>query len=281
MTAYEQAADAAAASGADEQEREKRAAVPAMTIHAALALRYPPNAWAVFFDVPDNVGVNSRRRADALAFGLWKSVGHVIEGFEFKASRSDWLRELKDVTKADPFIERCDRWWLVTTDAAIAKLEELPACWGWLSLTKSGLRVQKPAPRLREWSGTMDKLFALGVLRKAAEPQTSEELERAVSENRRQFEERVEETAQRRAEFITRENKRLAEKVAGFEAKIGMSLSDWQCEHVAKIAVELAKLSYGADGLDAIDAELAAKQRTLEKLLECLKLARVECGRRP
>src|ERR1700734_3267187 len=80
-----------------------------------LAAKYPRDRYALFFDVPDNVGTNQRRRADAIAVGCWNSVGHLVEGFELKVSRSDWLREVASVNKADPFIERCDRWWLVTS----------------------------------------------------------------------------------------------------------------------------------------------------------------------
>ena len=79
---------------------------------------------------------------------MWGSSGRLIQGYEVKASRSDWLRELKQTEKSDPFTSRCDRWWLITGSQDIAKLEEIPACWGWMSATAHGLRVQKPAPDL-------------------------------------------------------------------------------------------------------------------------------------
>lgn len=245
-----------------------------MSLRAAMELRYPGDRYAVFYDVPDNVGLDSRRRADAIAFGMWKSVGRLIEGFEFKASRSDWLREVKQVEKADPFIERCDRWWLVTTDATIAKLEEIPACWGWLSLTPTGLRVQKPAAKLREYSPTMDRLFVFGVLRKAAEPTTSEEYERRLTEYRRKTDAEIEERVRRGVELANGSHGRLLKKVEAFEKGLGMKLEDWRAENVAKIAAELAKISYEPHGLDAVDRALEVQQRTLANLQECLQLAR-------
>src|SRR5215510_9792636 len=83
--------------------------------------KYPGDRYALFFDVPDAVSLQQRRRIDALAFGIWQSVGRDIVAFELKVSRSDWLREVKQVDKADPFIAMCDRFWPVTADAKIAK----------------------------------------------------------------------------------------------------------------------------------------------------------------
>lgn len=245
-----------------------------ISLRAAMALRYPSDRYALFYDVPDNVGVNARRRADAIAFGVWKSVGHAIDGFEFKASRSDWLREVKQVEKADPFIERCDRWWLVTTDATIAKLEEVPACWGWLTLTPTGLRMQKPAAKLREYDPRMDRMFAFGVLRKAAEPQTNEDLDRLMIDYRNSVDASVAERVRRGVELQQGALPRLLKKVEAFEAAIGMKLDDWKCESVAKIAVELAAMSYEPHGIAAVDRALETQQRTLATLQECLALAR-------
>lgn len=251
-----------------------------MSLRAAMSQRYPGDRYALFYDVPDNVGLDSRRRADAIAFGMWKSVGRLIEGFEFKASRSDWLREVKLVDKADPFIDRCDRWWLVTTDAKIAKLEEVPACWGWLSLTPTGLRVQKPAEKLREYSPTMDRLFVLGVLRKASEKATPAELEERMAEYRRKIDAEVEERIRDGIERSNGNHARLLKKVEAFEKELGCTLSDWRAGSVAKIAHELAKMGYDAAGLQQIDNVLATQQTTLANLQECLTLARAQIGRK-
>ena len=85
------------------------------------------------------------RTADALAIDLWASTGSTIHGFEVKVSRSDWLTELKDPTKADPFRAHCDYWWLVVPDASIVR-DDLPAGWGLLAGT-AALRIRQRAPR--------------------------------------------------------------------------------------------------------------------------------------
>jgi hypothetical protein len=86
------------------------------------------------------------RTADALAVDLWPSSGNVIHGFEVKVSRSDWLTELKDPSKADAFRQYVDHWWLVVPDASIVR-GDLPDGWGLLAGVGS-LRARVPAPRL-------------------------------------------------------------------------------------------------------------------------------------
>lgn len=91
------------------------------------------------------------RRADAVSFGLWGSRGFPIQGYELKSSREDWLREYEDHGKADPAMEVCDRFWLVTNPEVLMP-GELPDQWGLLLSRGRGrkLRIEKPAPLLRE-----------------------------------------------------------------------------------------------------------------------------------
>lgn len=83
------------------------------------------------------------RTIDALVIDLWPSSGHVIEGFEVKVSRSDWLTELKDPSKAEAFRPYCHRWWLVVPDVNIVR-DDLPEGWGLLALDRNGdLRIRR------------------------------------------------------------------------------------------------------------------------------------------
>lgn len=87
------------------------------------------------------------RTADAMVIDLWPSAGYTIHGFEVKVSRSDWLTELKDPSKAEAFRPYCDRWWLVVPDAGIVR-DDLPQGWGLLAVGKSGrLGVARRAPK--------------------------------------------------------------------------------------------------------------------------------------
>jgi hypothetical protein len=242
-----------------------------------LSKRYPRDRYALFFDVPDNVGTNQHRRADAIAIGCWGSVGRLIEGFELKASRADWLREVSHVTKADPFIERCDKWWLVTSSPTIARLEEIPACWGWMAATKGGLRVQKPAVQLPQDAKTIHRLFAIGLLRKMQdslldEPTVLQRLKEAR-------EVREVEIAEKVRQGITRANREAIEikdKVQKFERESGIKLDDWRMGNVGKLVRAFANLHRDGDAYGRIDTTLERAQQTFETMIQRIREARQE-----
>lgn len=73
-----------------------------------------------------------------------------LHGHEVKVSRSDWLTELRDPTKANAIKRYMHHWWLVVPDASIVKPGELPEGWGLLAPDATGkLRAKKSAPRLQ------------------------------------------------------------------------------------------------------------------------------------
>src|SRR4051812_48555098 len=103
-----------------------------MTLAGLVAQAYPSPEWAVFYEVSNGTGFNSRRRADAVALGVWPSRGHALIGFEFKEDRRDWLREKDNPAKADLIAANCDAWVLVIGNEKVAKIEEIPEPWGLL-----------------------------------------------------------------------------------------------------------------------------------------------------
>lgn len=243
--------------------------------------KYPRDRYALFFEVPDAVGLDQHRRIDAVAFGLWKSVGRRIEGFECKSSRSDWLRELKQVDKADPFIAVCDFFWLVTSDSSIAKIEEVPACWGWLSATKSGLRVQRPASRLPGAGESIPRSFLLGVLRKMQDDMLANPDVAAV------IEERVQHTTNRldtRVKWETQNlQRRVAEAqsvIAKFKEQSGIALDDWRFGDVGKFIRQISELGYG-DGLGHVPKFLEGQENALVAVLEKVREARTTLAQLP
>jgi hypothetical protein len=74
-----------------------------------------------------------RRTADFVAFDTWASSKFAVHGVEVKVSRGDWLRELKDPTKAEPFMAWCTHWWLAVPDRSMVQPGELPGGWGLLA----------------------------------------------------------------------------------------------------------------------------------------------------
>lgn len=118
--------------------------------------------WIVAEKVRNIAGYAVRRgelrTADALAIDTWESKGLEIHGFEVKCSRSDWLTELKQPEKSEPFRRFCDRWWLVTSSKDIVKPGELPAGWGHMAIAPTyvernvGMDVWLPEWRPVSWS---------------------------------------------------------------------------------------------------------------------------------
>lgn len=129
--------------------------------HSALSMNSRRYAYAE--QVPSGTSW-VRRRLDFMAMDMWPSAGLDLHGFEVKCSRSDWLTELRDPSKADEFKQYMDRWWLVVSDRAFVKPGELPEDWGLIALDKTGgLRTVTPAPRLTP--APMPKKMLAGLLR--------------------------------------------------------------------------------------------------------------------
>lgn len=70
-----------------------------------------------------------------------------VHGFEVKVSRGDWLRELRDPSKAEHWVRYCHHWWVVAPKGVV-KLEELPPNWGLLQPAGARLRAEVKAPLL-------------------------------------------------------------------------------------------------------------------------------------
>lgn len=136
-------------------------------IKAALRARFARPEWALMFEVADGTGARQNRRADAVAMNLYPSRGLEIHGFEIKAYRGDWLRELKNPEKSAPVQRYCDRWWIIAPPG-IVKTEELPPTWGlYEAIAADKIRQVVGAPKLQ--AETLDRDFAAALLRRASE----------------------------------------------------------------------------------------------------------------
>ena len=107
---------------------------------------------------------DAARIADALVLDTWKPAydelteaerearswteGVSLRGFEVKVSRSDWLTELADPTKAEAWAKYCHYFWLVVSERNIVR-DDLPDGWGLLVPHARSLRVAV-RPRRRD-----------------------------------------------------------------------------------------------------------------------------------
>lgn len=139
-------------------------------IRAHMKREYTRRESAIVFEVPNGLGFDKPSRfCDAIVCNMWRSRGYEMEGFEIKVSRSDWLHELQLPAKAESHFERCDRWWLITpAGAAVARPEEIPRVWGWMTVSDKGdFRIARKAPKIVP-SKKFDQQFAFALVRAAA-----------------------------------------------------------------------------------------------------------------
>ncbi len=138
-----------------------------LSIYNILRKRYSDNAYALMEEVRDKAGYDASRSADFIAVNLWPSRGLAINGIELKSSRSDWLNELKKPAKAENIFQYCDFFWLLTANDNVAKIEEIPETWGWLTIKGEKIFVQKEAQKLQPIALT--KHFVCAMLKRAVD----------------------------------------------------------------------------------------------------------------
>lgn len=98
--------------------------------------------------------------ADFIAIDKYSS-SQAIHGHEVKVSRSDWLTEMRDLTKSERIKRFCDYWWLVVSGPGIVKDGELPEGWGLLVKSGTKLRAKIKAPKLSPEPLTLDFVAGL------------------------------------------------------------------------------------------------------------------------
>jgi primosomal protein N'' len=217
------------------------------TAHARdmLQKRYPAGEWALLEEVAPATG-GGTRYADAVAVNLWQSRGHAVHGFEIKVGRGDWLKELKDPSKAEPVYRYCDHWWIVAPKG-IVKDGELPPTWGLLELRESGLTQVVNAPKLEPQP--LNRAFFASLMRRGhAQIEALAERKHHTAIVRARV--AINEQVQQGIEQSTRRHKELQDKVAKFEAETGLSFNSYSGPpaEAIKLALALQKLEgYSGD----------------------------------
>lgn len=203
------------------------------SIVAALERKYPQDkgAYGILYEVGNSTGFDCNRHCDALVMSLWPYRGLTLKGFEFKASRSDFLKELADPSKAEAIQRYCDEFWLAVTDESIVRLTdgELPVSWGLMALDARGsLRVIREAPQLTPVP--LDRSMLAAIFRRVAEPihaVSSSEISNAVNkvaeEHRKHHRSEV--------ERLVKERRAVEAKIYEFERSIGCRIDGFSDVH--------------------------------------------------
>ncbi len=109
-------------------------------IKLSVRRRFDAPEWVLMFEygAPGSDG----RVCDCLAVNTLPSRNYKVVGFEFKASRSDWLREKRDGTKADYFVRLADEFYVVAPKGVVEE-SEIPDGWGYLELKPNSEQLYK------------------------------------------------------------------------------------------------------------------------------------------
>lgn len=174
--------------------------------------KFDPPTWALVFEYQYE---RNGRRADCLALNTSASRNFKLVGFEFKASRSDWLSEKRDPEKADAFVELCDEWYVVAGRRGIVEESELPDGWGLFELKPSGQLWELVESDLGSIQDVdLDRRFFAKFLRKALDGDSNFDYGDIKEARRRGYDEGVNEEIEHK---IGREKRKLREKAESFD----------------------------------------------------------------
>jgi hypothetical protein len=197
-------------------EKKVSAAVTTGAIMVALRERFCAPEFSFFEEVGDS-GSSSGVYADGVAINMWASRGYAITGFEVKASRSDWIRELKKPEKSEPILSKCDYWHLVAAEG-VYQDDEVPVNWGILNFKDGKLREKRKAPKLEPKEIT--RAFVAQMFRRGhakEERDISARVAKALQADRDAYQKRVDEAVTRK----TRELREKADKWEHFVKEVG------------------------------------------------------------
>lgn len=230
------------------------------------------SAWAFIEHVRSVAGFDART-IDAFAMHLWPSRGLQIHAFECKSSRSDLLRELKNPAKGEAFAVLADYFWLVLGDRKIIKPGELPDGWGLMVPHGKGLRVEVPAPRLREVTKVIADLppgvgrpFVAALLRSAVYEGARKPEDIAEAERRGRDAGKAEYEYLR--DFVQGELDRERADRKAFEDAAGITLrTRWPDHDPAEVGAAVRMVLDGQHEITTAQRQLASLRRTAEGVI--------------
>lgn len=192
-----------------------------LTTHQVLLNKFPPNEYVLIMEVSNASGFSRSRSLDFMAINLWESRGLAVTGIERKSNRGDWLKEIKSPEKQESHFKHCDYFYLLTDKEGVAKIEEIPASWGWYHIKGNRVMTMKQAPKLSPQP--IGRSLMCAMLRRAASKESYI--------HKGEFDSLVEEKVKKETEKFQnrdlnlRQLKELREIVDEFEEASGIDLS--------------------------------------------------------
>lgn len=130
-----------------------------------LRVKFPEEkGWLIIPQVRNGVGFNRTvRTADAIVCQLWPSRGLSMTGVEYKRTKYDWQRELKDPAKAEEIAAYCHHWVILAPRGVIDEWE-IPAGWGFWEIDGEKLKRTRTPPNQKDVK-PLDYSFVFAMLR--------------------------------------------------------------------------------------------------------------------
>lgn len=240
------------------------------SVRDALRARFSAPSFAYFEEVGNSTGFACHRHADAVAMSLWPSRGLHLNGIEIKASRTDWLKELSDPSKADEIARFCDFWWLAIADEKIVQPGELPENWGLLVFEGDKLTCKREAKLLE--AEPLSRGFVGAILRRASEAMTRTIADAEVRGFKRGTESGPQEHQHERA-MLKNELDRLRAALKEFEEKSGVAINSWNGGRIGDAVSKLMR-AREADPIEELEHAAQSLERTAEVLRDDAKKMR-------
>lgn len=230
--------------------------------------KYRAPEWVLLSQVRNATGYQKGpRTADAIAFNTYPSRGLAIHAFEFKKTRADWLRELRNPDKAAEFIGIADYIFVVAASDQIVDEGELPHGWGLFVWNGKKKLVCKHAATCTHPNAPLpdiclERSFVAAVLRAARAQITDEGM---LEEVRRLAFEDGKKAAEANPPYAlaTMKDKydRLKESVDAFETASGVHLTEWGG---ANVGAKMKRL----DDVEAIEQRVGYAVEQLRRAVD-------------
>lgn len=250
--------------------------VTAADVRKAMLARWTSQEWAIMWEVAPATGAVARQRyADAVMMSLWPSRGLELHGVEIKVSRSDWMREAKDPTKAERVGAYCDRWWVHVAPKVIHDLSEVSPAWGVREFDGKSWRTLREAEKTE--ATPIDRGFLASILRRADGDRRREVQEAAdamIRDQREAIERRIEDGVKHRVAPLEGQLASLRHQMAEFEESTGLTLRRFGSMSQAKEVGRLVKWAMKtgvADRYGGVATFIERGQRLLADLQEASK----------
>lgn len=241
--------------------------------------RHDGDGWIVFEELGDRPGLLRNRSADAVALGVWASTKYEAHLYEFKISREDVKRELRDPSKAEGVGQYCTYWWLAISDPKIINELVIPEAWGIVCKKKHGdkgdfrLVTLRKAPRLKP--KPIGVHFAVSMIRNMAKRWVEPAKHRAVAEelDRLKHGDYEEQVKAGDLEFkiseLERQLRRQDEMIELFQNKSGVELGapSWDYGNIGEAVRVVRQIQdAGRQANGNVLPEIAMLSRTAEEL---------------